>query len=86
MADFIEGPDDDRVLPITGASTARQKVQRSFAQEFLCPADALAAMVRRPYPSVSELEAAADHFEVSDFTVRSALVNRGFVDRQYLPD
>lgn len=85
LADFLDAPLDDTVLPITDAATARQKVQRSFAQEFLCPVDALAPMLRLPSPSDAELEAAADHFGVSDFTVRSALVNRGLVDRRLLP-
>jgi hypothetical protein len=75
----------DGLLPVTDASTARQKVQRSFSREFLSPVDALAAMLPLPYPSDSDLEAVADHFEVSEFTVRSALVNRGLVDRHFLP-
>ena len=85
IADFIEGPETDNLLPITGASTARQKVQRSFAQEFLSPIDGLAALVPLPYPNDSDIEAAAEHFEVSEYTVRSALVNRRLVDRRFLP-
>jgi hypothetical protein len=86
LADYLDGSPLDAVLPVTDASTARQKVQRSFAQEFLCPAGALAKMLTLPAPSDAELEAAADHFVVSDFTVRSALVNRGLVDRRFLPE
>ncbi|MDI7269779.1 MAG: hypothetical protein QME96_17455, partial [Myxococcota bacterium] len=85
LADFLDGPTEDAVLPVTDAATARQKVQRSFAQEFLCPAEALARMLPLPSPSDAELEAVADHFGVSDFTVRSALVNRGLADRRLLP-
>lgn len=85
LADTVDGPDSDVVLPITDASTARQKVQRSFAQEFLCPEEGLRHLLP-PMPSDSDIEGAAEHFGVSDFTVRSTLVNRGLVDRSYLPD
>ena len=84
LADALDGPAEDRMLPMTDASTARQKVQRSFAQEFLCPAEGLACLVSIPTPSDAELEIAADHFQVSELTVRSALVNRGLVHREYL--
>ena len=86
LADYLDAPAHDAVLPLTDASTARQKVQRSFAQEFLCPVEALRNMLTLPAPPDAQLEAAADHFSVSDFTVRSALVNRGLVDRGFLPE
>jgi hypothetical protein len=85
IADAVDSPDGDVVLPITDASTARQKVQRSFAQEFLCPVEGLRHLLP-PLPSETDVEDAAEHFGVSDLTVRSALVNRGLVDRSYLPE
>jgi hypothetical protein len=85
VAEFLDGPTGDTVLPITDAATARQKIQRSFAQEFLCPVEALAGMLTLPAPADAEMEAAADHFGVSEFTVRSALVNREMLDRRFLP-
>lgn len=85
LAEALDGPPADAVLPITDASTARQKVQRSFAQEFLCPTEGLVRLLPLPNPSDSDIEGAADHYGVSAFTVRSALVNRGLVDRRYLP-
>ncbi len=84
LADSIEGPDADVVLPITDGSTARQKVQRSFAQEFLCPVEGLRRLVP-PLPTEADIENAAEHFDVSELTVRAALVNRGLVDRSCLP-
>lgn len=85
LAEFLDGPAEDALLPITDAATARQKVQRAFAQEFLCPVDALQRMLSLPSPSDAQLEDAAHLFDVSELTVRSALVNRGLVDRRLLP-
>jgi hypothetical protein len=85
LADVLDGPAKDAVLPVTECSTARQKVQRSFAQEFLCPIGALRQRLPLPNPSDVDIEEAAHHFQVSEFMVRSALVNRGLVDRGYLP-
>lgn len=85
IADAVDGPADDSVLPVTEGSTARQKVQRSFAQEFLCPTKALMELLPLPYPSDALIEETAERFDVSEYTVRSALVNRGLVDRHYLP-
>ena len=85
LADFLDGPQEDMVLPITDAFTARQKVQRSFAQEFLCPVAALSERLSS-LPSDDEIEEAAEFFGVSDRTVRTALVNHGLVDRSYLPE
>lgn len=84
LADSLDGPAADLVLPITVGSTARQKVQRLFAKVFLCPVEGL-RQVLPPQPSEADIENAAEHFDVSELTVRSALVNRGLVDRSYLP-
>lgn len=51
---------------------------------FLCPVEGL-RQVLPPQPSEADIENAAEHFDVSELTVRSALVNRGLVDRSYLP-
>jgi Zn-dependent peptidase ImmA (M78 family) len=63
----------------------RQKIQRAFAQELLSPIEGLKTMVSLPNPREGELEDAADHYGVSPWTVRSALVNRELVGREYLP-
>jgi hypothetical protein len=84
MAEAMLAPADDRVLPITDARTARQKAQRAFAQELLCPVEGLVARLTLPAPHEAEIEAAADHYEVSEWVVVSALVNRGLVPREYL--
>ncbi|MDD3948822.1 MAG: hypothetical protein PHT43_05105 [Anaerolineaceae bacterium] len=59
--------------------TARQKRQRSFAAEFLCPIDALVAFLNGKY-SESAQEEAAENFQVSEKTVETLLINHGYVD------
>jgi hypothetical protein len=75
---------DDQVLPITERDTARQKIQRSFAQELLAPVAGLKQLVCSD-PSDEELDEAAAHFDVSPWAVRTALVNAQYFDRGYLP-
>ena len=58
-------------------STARQKFQRAFAAEFLCPIDALVEFLDGDFSS-SAVEEAADHFMVSETTVNSLLMNNGY--------
>ena len=41
VADHLTILDQERLLPATDSKTARQKFQRAFAQEFLCPFDDL---------------------------------------------
>lgn len=86
LADVLDAPAEDVVLPVTDGVTARQKVQRAFAQELLCPTAALREKVSLPEPADAELMELAELYEVSEWTVRSALVNRGLVGRGYLPD
>lgn len=85
IGDAAYHADSDRVLPVTDRGTARQKFQRAFAQEFLCPIDAVREMIKSSAPSVSELEDVAERFQVSEYLVRTALVNRGVASRDYLP-
>lgn len=58
--------------------TARQKRQRAFAAELLCPIDALR---RFSHDEVSEtaIEEAGHHFRVSEQVVRMQLVNHGLL-------
>jgi hypothetical protein len=85
VGDALLRPESDRVLPATDRATVRQKIQRAFAQELLSPIEGLKTMVSLPNPREGELEDAADHYGVSPWTVRSALVNRELVGREYLP-
>ena len=65
-------------------STARQKYQRAFAAEFLCPIDSLVEYLDDDF-SETALENAADHFSVSETTVAALLMNNKYLPR-YMPD
>jgi len=83
-AALVLGP-DEHVIPVTDRYSALQKVQRSFAQEFLCPWAALDAFTNEHGMDDDALIDAAEHFQVSEWTVRSTLVNRGKISRDRLP-
>jgi hypothetical protein len=65
----------DTLLPATRSATYRQKVQRSFAAEFLAPFDEVIARLDGEYDSYDSRKEVADHFEVSELTIRTALLN-----------
>lgn len=89
MGDALYAPDEGRSLATaTDARTGRQKFQRAFAQELLCPfdalsefldlreeADALDAHDDTNPPNEDRIEEAADYFDVSPRVVQSMLVN-----------
>lgn len=81
----LVSPPVERVLPVSDASTALQKFERSFAQEFLCPWEDLEAYLRQHGESDDDLADAAGHFGVSELVVRTALVNKGQLARDRLP-
>jgi Zn-dependent peptidase ImmA (M78 family) len=65
-------------LASTDLSTARQKYQRAFAAELLCPVDAVVNFLDGDL-SESALDEAAEYFEVGEITVRSLLSNNGYL-------
>ena len=83
VADDILAGSGDRLLPVTRAKTARQKLQRAFAAELLCPRQALQGMLPSE-PDDEDLETAARHFDVSPLLVRTSLVNKGMLPRERL--
>lgn len=74
VGDHLLGPESDRLLPATHGLTTRQKLQRAFAQELLCPYADLASYVGDAVGE-EEIEAAADHFNVSPVLIDSTLRN-----------
>lgn len=76
LCDHLLSDPKDLWLPATDTKTIRQKWQRAFAAEFLCPIDALISRLGDDF-SEDSVEAAADHFGVSEKTVTSQLVNHG---------
>jgi hypothetical protein len=81
---------DDRILPADlQTHTSRQKFQRAFSQEFLCPYTTLCDYLEiEPFIKQEiaddSIEAAATHFGVSPLLIRSTLVNKGNLIRDKL--
>jgi hypothetical protein len=84
LGDHVLGT-SDAWMASTDFSTARQKAQRAFAAEFLCPIDGLIEFLNEDF-SESSLSEAAEHFDVSSNTVFSLLANNGHIDRAYSGD
>ena len=74
---------NDRWLPATDAKTARQKLQRAFAIEFLCPIQSLTEFLGDDFSS-DATEEAAEHFGVSHTAVETHLVNNGLLSSDIL--
>ena len=86
MADHIAVPQDERLLPLTPAHTSRQKFQRAFAQELLCPTADLEDFLGSAPPGNEDIYDAAAHFDVSPLTVTTILVNKGMMEREVLTE
>ncbi len=78
LGDQVSTPAQERWLPVTDTGTARQKTQRAFAIELLCPISALDEYLNRDY-SPGAIEGAGEYFGVSELAVRSHLANHGRV-------
>jgi hypothetical protein len=84
IGDHLNFTDREWLLPATYAKTSRQKFQRAFAQEFLCPIDALLDRIQSEEPNEDAISDAATHFHVSPLMVRTTLVNHHELDREAL--
>jgi hypothetical protein len=71
------------LYPATRSFTYRQKLQRSFAAELLSPFSAVLHMLEGDYSQEKQLDV-AEHFKVSDVTIRTQLVNHRILDREDL--
>ncbi|GHC91744.1 hypothetical protein GCM10007320_41050 [Pseudorhodoferax aquiterrae] len=76
LGDLVHTEGQHKWLASTDLITARQKFQRAFAAEFLCPADRLLSFLNGDH-SDSAVEDAAVHFAVGEQTVRYVLANNG---------
>jgi hypothetical protein len=74
IADHLLAPGDDSWLPTTAAHTARQKTQRAFAAEFLCPSRAPRQFIGEDTSDYA-IEDAEEHFAVAVETVRHQIDN-----------
>ena len=81
LADRLLFDEDDRLHPATPAYTYRQKMQRAFAGEFLCPIESLTGYLAGDYSDDAK-EDAADRFRVSPLAVTTLLVSNDLIDRR----
>lgn len=85
LADRIVAPVGGRLHAATRAYTWRQKMQRSFAAEFLSPFAAVDAMLAGDYSAEAQADA-AEHFQVSERTILTLLVIHQRVEREELDE
>ncbi|MDB9526834.1 hypothetical protein PN498_12615 [Oscillatoria sp. CS-180] len=79
IGDFmLYGAEEKSWLASTDLRTSRQKYQRAFAAEFLCPLDGLLDYLDGDY-SETALEDAAEYFSVSQQTVELILANNSLM-------
>lgn len=74
VCDDLIADKSDKWLPATDEKTSRQRIQRAFAAELLCPINSLKDFLSGDF-SIGMLEDAAEHFGVSTRAVESQLVN-----------
>ncbi|MDX2273497.1 MAG: hypothetical protein NW237_16305 [Cyanobacteriota bacterium] len=82
---LLYGNGGESWLASTDLRTSRQKYQRAFAAEFLCPLSSLQAYLDNDY-SESAMEDAAEHFKVSLKTIETILTNNGLIPPQSASD
>ncbi|WP_153018706.1 ImmA/IrrE family metallo-endopeptidase [Marichromatium gracile] len=70
-------------LASTDLGTSRQKYQRAFAAEFLCPINSLIEFLEGNY-SNEAINNAASYFDVSEQTITSLLANNNYIEHQPL--
>ncbi|MDR1463356.1 MAG: hypothetical protein LBI68_09530 [Azoarcus sp.] len=85
LGDSLIHSSSDPLRPATRSATYRQKAQRAFAAELLSPFQAVDEMLEGDYSMESQQDI-AQHFLVSDLTIRTQLVNHGRIPRSELGD
>lgn len=76
---------EESLHPATGSDTFRQRTQRAFAAEFLCPYEALLDFLKKDFSETAQAEAGR-HFLVSPWAVKTILVKKHRLPREALPD
>lgn len=85
LGDRVAALSNGALKPATRSHTFRQKLQRAFAGELLCPFEALAVRLHGDL-SDEAIQEAAEHFNVSVLTVQTLLANHGMIEREDLLD
>ncbi len=84
IGDHLRYDTTDKLLAATDAKTARQRFQRSFAREFLCPFNGLMEILGDEPLTDAKIEEAAEYYGVSPLAVTTTLVDKGRIDRSEL--
>lgn len=83
LGEYLRFPGDRKGwLASTDLATSRQKYQRAFAAEFLCPLDSLTSFLGGDFSSYA-IDEAADKFEVSEQVVTNLLLNNGYIHHHW---
>lgn len=69
-------------LVCTDTNTIRQKYQRAFAAELLCPLDGLIEILDGDFSPDRQLDV-AEHFEVGEHVVSTVLANAGLIEEPF---
>ncbi len=85
LGDYLSSGLSEPLSLASKSYTYRQKLQRAFAAELLCPFEALDENLNGDYSSEA-IDDAAHHFQVSERTVSTLLVNHKRIDRDFLED
>jgi hypothetical protein len=80
LCDELVAPDSDQWLPATDSRTSRQKIQRAFAAELLCPINSLDEFLSGDY-TPERIEDAAERFGISPLAISSHLANNNRISR-----
>ena len=75
----------ERLHPATRVNTYRQKMQRAFAAELLCPLHSLLDFLDKDF-SEERRQDAAERYKVSPLLVTTMLANNGYLNREELAD
>ncbi len=78
LSESLAAPKADIWLPLTDRATARQKLQRAFAAEFLAPIHELQELMA-DWKSPERFEEAGDYYGISPLAIRSHLANHGLL-------
>ncbi len=84
LGDYILSSDQNSWYPTTNFKTKRQKIQRAFAAEFLCPIEELSKLLDNDF-SEESWEEGADTFGVSPFCISSHLANNSYIPSERVP-
>jgi hypothetical protein len=83
LGEYLRSPRDSKGwLASTDLGTSRQKYQRAFAAEFLCPLNSLTSFLNGDFSSYA-IDEAADKFQVSEQVVTNLLLNNGFIHHHW---